>query len=141
MERAVGDESMDERARIDAFLRGTPFAVVGASRDRSKYGNRVLRAYRSRGFRAYAVNPGGGDIEGEPSYPDLAALPERPHGVSVVTPPGVTDRVLRDAAALGLRHVWLQPGAESGESERLAEELGLSLLSGGPCVLVELAGR
>jgi uncharacterized protein len=73
--------------------------------------------------------------------PDLASLPERMHGISVVTPPDVTERVIEDAIAAGVRHVWLQPGAESGPAVRRAESAGLSLVWGGPCVLVELRAR
>jgi predicted CoA-binding protein len=128
-------------ARVDAFLEGTAFAVVGASADRSKYGNRVLRAYVRHGRKAYPVNPNERAVEGLACYPDLASLPEKPHGVSVITPPHVTDRILEEAARLGLRRVWLQPGAESPRSPEIARAAGITLLWGGPCVLVELAAR
>ncbi|MED5285047.1 MAG: CoA-binding protein, partial [Planctomycetota bacterium] len=54
----------------------------------------------------------------------------------VITPPEVTRSILHDAADLGLRRIWLQPGAEDPAVLELADHLGLSLISGGPCLLV-----
>jgi predicted CoA-binding protein len=88
------------------------------------------------GRRVYAVNPKAEEVEGQPCYPDLASLPERVHGVSLVTPPAVTERVVEEAAAAGIGYVWMQPGAESAVAIRRAEELGLTLIHSGPCVLV-----
>lgn len=126
---------------IDEFLEGGPHAVVGASRDRDKFGNKVLRAYLAANRRAYPVNPLADEVEGLRAVPDLAHLPERVHGISVVTPPHVTERIVEDAIAAGIRHVWLQPGAESGAAVRRAEQAGISLVWGGPCILVELRRR
>lgn len=124
---------------IIAFLAGHVFAIVGASADRGKYGNRVLRAYLESGRKAFPVNPREKAIEGLPSYPDLASLPEPVHGVSIVTPPHVTREILEQAAAAKIRHVWMQPGAEPDHWRKEAERLGLAAIGGGACALVELA--
>ncbi len=129
---------MDLSSRIRSFLAHGPFAVVGASRDRSKYGNQVLRAYQRHGLKVFPVNPNETEVEGLKCYPDLASLPEPVHGVSIVTPPTVTEQIVEQAAAAGIRHVWMQPGAESDAALRRAEELGLETIGGGPCVLVTL---
>lgn len=121
---------------IDSFLAGSSFAVVGASADRSKYGNKVLRSYLQAGRRVYPVNPKLDEIEGQTSYPDLASLPETVHGVSIVTPPAVTEAIVEQAAAAGIRQLWMQPGAESEAAIARAGELGLELIHSGPCVLV-----
>lgn len=132
---------MDEHEQITAFLAGSPHAVVGASRDRSKYGNKVLRAYMQTSRAAVPVNPIEEKVEGEKAYPDLASLPEKVHGVSVITPPKVTESIVEQAGALGIKHIWLQPGAESPQAVRRAEELGMNVISGGPCILVVLGFR
>lgn len=132
---------MDTNARIADFLTGTAFAVVGASRDRAKYGNKVLRVYLQRGLTVYPVNPREKQIEGLTVWPDLASLPGPVHGVSIVTPPEVTEGVVEEAAAAGIRRLWMQPGAESPEALRRAEELGLEAIAGGPCILVTLGYR
>lgn len=132
---------MNDSEKIDRFLAHGPYAVVGASADRSKYGNKVLRVYQQRGLTVYPVNPKEREIEGLRCYPDLASLPEPVHGVSIITPPAVTEKVVQQAAAAGIGHVWMQPGAESAEALRRADELGLETIAGGPCLLVVLRYR
>ncbi len=124
--------------RIDAFLASSAFAVVGASTDRSKYGNKVLRCYQQHGRKVYPVNPKAPSVEGLPAYPSLSALPERVPAISVITPPAATEQVVRDAHAAGVKHVWMQPGAESDDAIRTAEALGMNVIAGGPCLLVAM---
>jgi len=132
---------MNEPATIQEFLQHGPFAVVGASNDREKYGNKVLRVYQQRGLKAYPINPKETAVEGLTCYPDLKSLPEPVERVSIITPPAVTERVVEDAAAAGVKYVWMQPGAESPAAIRRATELGLKVIAGGPCVLVVLRYR
>jgi predicted CoA-binding protein len=126
---------------IDDFLNGSRFAVAGASRDRSKFGNRVLRAYMAAGLTVHPINPTESEVEGLRCWPRIAALPEPVHGLSVITPPEVTERLVEEAAAAGLRRIWMQPGAESAHAVARAKELGLTVIAGGPCLLVELPLR
>lgn len=132
---------MNDPAAIADFLSGQTFAVVGASNDRGKYGNKVLRSFLQAGRKAYPVNPRGGMMEGLTAYPDLASLPETVHGISVIVSPAVTLGIVEEAARLGIRHIWMQPGAESPEALRRAAELNLSVIAEGPCVLVSLGFR
>jgi len=83
------------------------------------------------------VNPREPVIEGLAAYPDLKSLPEIPRGVSIITPPAVTERIVREAADAGARFVWMQPGAESPEAIRVARERGLEVIADGSCFLVE----
>ena len=126
---------------IQAFLASPSFAVVGASTDRSKYGNKVLRCYQQNGRKVYPVNPRAPEVEGLRAYPSLAALPEPVQAISVITPPAATEQVVREAHAAGVKHVWMQPGAESEEAIRTAESLGLNVIADGPCLLVVLGYR
>ena len=126
---------------IDRFLAAGPFAVVGASNDRSKFGNRVLRCYLDHSETAYPVNPSQNEVEGLTCHARLIDLPDPVRHVSIITPPPVTLRVVEDAAEAGAEIVWMQPGAESPESIARARELGLEVIAGGPCVLVELPRR
>lgn len=126
---------------ITAFLAGSPFAVVGASRDRSKYGNKALRAYLQAGRDVYPVHPSDAEIEGLTAYASLSDLPVVPHGISIVTPPRVTQAVVREAIALGIPHIWMQPGAESDVAVAEAEAAGAQVIHDGPCILVALRYR
>lgn len=133
---------MNEQEKIEAFLAEGPFAVVGASPNRDKYGNKVLRAYlQNDKAPLYAVHPSETEVEGVRAYPSLSALPEVPRTVSIITPPAVTERVVDEAIALGVPNLWMQPGAESEEAVRRAEEAGLEVIAGGACVLVALRYR
>lgn len=129
---------MTDQDAIDRFLAGSPHAVVGASRDRSKIGNRVLQCYRHNDWTAYPVNPTATEIEGQQAYPDLASLPEPVHGVSVITPPAVAESIVDQAIELGIEHLWFQPGAESAEAVEKAQAHGINVIAGGPCLLVVL---
>ena len=131
----------DASERIRDFLAGEAYAVVGASNDRSKYGNKVLRCYLQNRRRPIPVNPRERVIEAIPAVADLGSLPEKVHGASIITPPDVTERIVEEAAAAGVKRLWMQPGAESARAIRRAEELGLSLIAGGPCLLVSLGFR
>jgi predicted CoA-binding protein len=128
----------DDRRMIERFLARGPWAVVGASADRAKYGNRVLRAYLETGREVYAVNPHEWTIEGVACYPSLRDLPVRVRGVSVITPPDVTETIVEDLPAAGAEAVWMQPGAESRRAVERAEELGVVVIAGGPCALVAM---
>jgi len=134
-------QQKDLQSRIDAFLDGSPFAVVGASTDRSKYGNKVLRCYMQNGRVAFPVNPTMTEVEGLKAYPNLRSVPEVVHGISIITPPPVTERIIEEAGELGIKHVWMQPGAESGKAIRRGQELGMSVIAGGACLLVVLGYR
>ena len=101
---------------IREFVNQRVWALVGASSDRSKYGNQILRDLHQAGYILYPVNPKGGEIEGLRAYPTLADLPERPQVVDIVVPPKVTEEIVRQCAELGLDRVWMQPGAESEEA-------------------------
>ena len=129
---------MDSQAQIAAFLDGTPHAVVGASRTRAKYGNKVLRCYMQHERRVYPVNPHAKTVEGLPSFATLASLPEPVHGISLITPPDISATIVEEAALMGIGHLWAQPGAESPELLTRAAELGLSVIADGSCILVVL---
>jgi predicted CoA-binding protein len=122
----------------EKFLAQKTFAVVGASSDRAKFGNKVLRCYLQHGRAAIPVNPRESEVEGLKAYKSLSDIPETPDAVSVITPPAVTEKVVEEAATLGIKHLWMQPGAESAAAVKRAREAGIDVISGGPCLLVAL---
>jgi uncharacterized protein len=125
-------------ARIEQFLSGRVFAVAGASADRAKYGNKVLRSYQQAGRKVFGIHPRETSIEGASSFARISDLPEKIDGLSIVTPPAVTEKLVEEAAAAGVKRLWMQPGAESPAAIARARELGLDVIAGGPCVLVAL---
>ena len=123
---------------IADFLERGPYAVVGASSNRTKYGNRVLRKLMERGRDPYPIHPAEDEVEGLRVHRKLADLPETPRCVSIITPPAVTERVVEEAADAGAEIVWMQPGAESELAIQTARDRGLRVIAGGPCVLIEI---
>lgn len=100
-------------------------AVIGASNDRRKFGNKALRAYRAQGYEAVPVNPHEREVEGLKAYPALREVPGKIDLVSFYVPPGVGLDVIGDVAACDVREVWLNPGADSPELVARARALGL----------------
>jgi predicted CoA-binding protein len=98
---------------IREFIDQRVWAVVGASTDPAKYGNKVYRTLRDAGYTVFGVNVGGGTIEGQQLYRRLADLPQLPAVVDTVVPPNVTEQIVRQCAELGITRVWMQPGSES----------------------------
>ncbi len=111
------------------------YAVVGASRERSKYGNKVLRHLKGEGFDVVAVNPHASEIEGVPCFPNLKKAGEVDVVVFVV-PPKITERILSEAKKLGIRKVWMQPGSESEKSIEFCRENGMECVHGA-CIIMD----
>jgi predicted CoA-binding protein len=103
-------------ALIREFVNQRVWALVGASADRSKYGNRILKDLHAAGYTIYPVSLRETEIEGLRAYPTLADLPELPQVVDIVVPPRVTEKIVRQCAELRLSRIWMQPGAESEEA-------------------------
>jgi len=120
---------------VDAFLAQPALALIGASRSRHKFGNLILSELRAKGIRVYPVHPVAEVIDGVRCYPHLKTLPEPVGGVVICVPPDQAVTAVREAADAGIRHVWLQQGAESPCVATLCMELGLDAVIG-ECILM-----
>lgn len=127
--------------QIASFLEAGPYGVVGASDDRSKYGNKVLRCYLQHALVAHPIHPTLKSVEGRTAYPTLADVPGGIRAASIITPPKVTEKIVDQAIALNIRHLWMQPGAESDAAIARAEKAGISVIARGACILVVLGYR
>ena len=124
--------------RIDEFLAKEAFAVVGASSKPHKYGNKVLRCYQQNQRTVVPVNPVEKVIEGLPCVSSVSDLPDHVGSISIITPPAVTEKVVREAIARGIRNIWMQPGAESPRAIADCETAGINVIADGSCLLVVL---
>jgi len=113
-------------------------AIIGASADRSKYGNRSVHAHRSAGYDVYPVNPRGGEIEGLATYASIADIPAPIDRVSMYVPPHVGLNLLDDIAAAGCQELWLNPGSDSAAVIARANELGLNIVQA--CSIIDASG-
>lgn len=125
---------------IENFLTAETYAVAGASRRRVKYGNKVFRALLAADRQAFPLNPAQEEIEGHPAYRSIADLPVVPDALSIITPPVVTRQVVAEAISMGVKHIWMQPGAEDPQASQAAREAGINVIDNGSCILVVLAG-
>jgi hypothetical protein len=106
-------------------------AIIGASTQRHKFGNKAVRAYTLAGWEVYPVHPRALVIKGHRAYPSLRELPvERLDRVSIYLPPSVGLQVIDDVAAKPCGEVWLNPGAESPQLIERARQLGLPIKLG-----------
>ena len=103
-------------------------AIIGASADRSKFGNIAVRAFVRQGWNVFPVNPKEAQIENLPAFASIAEVPVRPDLISVYLPPPVLLKVLPAIAARGCDELWLNPGTESAEVLAAAEKLGLNVI-------------
>ena len=104
---------MNTREEIEEFLELKTIAVAGVSRDPNAFSARVFEELTRKGYRLFAVNPKARTIGIAECFPTLSLLPEAVDGVLLFTPPAETSAVVEEAAALGIRHIWIQQGAES----------------------------
>lgn len=132
-------DTLDQQ--IDTFLAAPAFGVAGASDDRHKYGHKVFVCYRNHKRKAYPINPNVETVLGETAFADIGSLPEKVESISIITPPPVTERIVDDAIASGVKNIWMQPGAESRKAVQKAKDAGLNVIYGGPCLLVVLGYR
>jgi predicted CoA-binding protein len=100
-------------------------AIIGASSDRSKFGNKALRAFRAQGFTVIPINPTETLVEGERAYSSVLDYPDALDEASVYVPPRVGLRVMDELKKKGVPVVWLNPGADGPEVVARARELGL----------------
>lgn len=123
---------------IEKMLAARTFAVVGASTNPEKYGNKVYLSLKRHGKTAYPVNPRAQEIDGDKCYPSVADLPEKPEVVVSIVPSKLTEQLVDEMAAQGLTNLWIQPGAESAAAISQAAEHGIAAVHSGPCIMVVL---
>ena len=103
-------------------------AVVGATDHPGKYGGRIYRDLKTKGYRVVPVNPGRSTVDGDPTFASIGDLPEPPDIINVVVPPARTLRLLEQISDIDDVAVWIQPGAADDEVRKRVSELGISAL-------------
>src|SRR5438093_7294092 len=88
-------------------------AVIGASSDPRKFGNRAVRAFTRQGYTVVAINPNEPEVEGLRTYASVLDVPGPIDMASFYVPPEIGERVIEDVARKGIPEVWFNPGAES----------------------------
>lgn len=124
--------TLDEAVRD--FLALRRIAVAGISRSGASSANAIYRKLRKAGYSVFAVNPNATEIEGDPCYPDLRSIPEGVQGVVIATHPSITERIVADAAEIGVGHVWIHRsfgrGSLSDAAICLGRDRGMQVIAG-----------
>ncbi|MFX1521064.1 MAG: CoA-binding protein [Promethearchaeota archaeon] len=123
--------------QIDDFLnKNNVFAVVGVSRNPSKYGYIIYQDLLRKGYKVFPINPNAKMIDDDKAYASLSELPIQPDVVDIVVPPKIALEVVKECHELGIQKVWLQPGAESDEVIDFCYKHDIEVIYG-TCVMVE----
>jgi uncharacterized protein len=105
-------------------------AIIGASPNRNKYGNRAVRAFTRLGYQVYPVHPTAAQIEGCPAYRSILDVPEQSlDRISIYLPPELGLKLIDEVARKPAREIWLNPGAESADLIARARALGLNVVA------------
>ena len=100
-------------------------AVIGASSDHRKFGNRAVRAFRRQGYTVLPINPNETQIEGLRTYASVLDVPGPIDMATFYVPPDIGEKVIREVARKQIPEVWLNPGSESDALIRLARSLNV----------------
>ena len=103
-------------------------AVIGASSNRNKFGNKALRAFERQSYTVFPVNPNEPEIEGHKTYASVLDVPGTLDMATVYVPPGAGVKVMEELAKKGVGEVWLNPGADGDEVVARARALGLTTI-------------
>jgi predicted CoA-binding protein len=129
---------MDNIEKVKEEMLGKKvWAVVGATPDESKFGYKIFKKLKSRGYEVYGINPKYEDLEGEKLYKSISELPVKPDCVDMVVSPKISKPMVEEIADNGIKYVWFQPGTFDAETIDLAEAKDLKYVYY-DCVLVAL---
>jgi predicted CoA-binding protein len=110
------------------------WAVVGASVNEERYGYKIFKMLKDKGYNVYPICPNYEEIDGVKAYKSILDLPEKPEVVNFVVNPKIGIEVVKQCETLGIQYIWLQPGTVSDELLELAKESGIEAIQA--CALV-----
>jgi predicted CoA-binding protein len=127
---------------VKDFLAQKKIAVVGVSDKRETGCNLAYRKFKEAGYAVSAVNPHLSIFKGDPCYPDLKSIPDKPEAVFILANPKITEQIVQQCIDLGIQRVWMhclmgtKPGLGSGmtsvsqEAVRMCNEHGITVIPG-----------
>jgi len=126
---------MNSLPAINEFLAQPVWAIAGVSRSRNKFGHSMYLTLKKRGRKVIPVNPNLSEFDGDTCYHSILDLPPEVTGLVICTRPEISKGLIADAVSRGIRHIWLQQGAESNDVLEPYHDSGLNLVSG-KCILM-----
>ncbi|MBT3275235.1 MAG: CoA-binding protein [Spirochaetales bacterium] len=126
---------MSNKTAVDNFMAQKKIAFVGLSRKGNQFSNMAHKALKKGGYEIIPVNPSAEAIGGEKCYPDLNSIEGKVDAALVMTPSAEAAEIVESAAECGIKHVWIQQGAESEDAEAIGAEKGIELVTG-ECIMM-----
>ena len=121
---------------VQSMLKNKVWGVVGATDNKEKFGYKVYKKLKTKGYTVYPINPKLNTVDGDKCYPDISLLPEKPQVINMVVSPKVGIEIINQALKLGIDSFWLQPGTYDEELMDLIEKNRLNAVQA--CVIVAL---
>jgi len=121
---------------VKDFLQQKRFAVVGSFRNKEKFAYRILIDLMKKGYEVFPVNPRLGEVEGRVCYKTISDIPHSVDVANIVTPPLVTESILKECLQKGIKRAWIQPGAESQDAIKFCHDNDIKVIHS-MCVMLE----
>jgi hypothetical protein len=121
---------------VKDFLKQKRFAIVGSFKNETKFAYKILINLTEKGYEVFPVNPHLREAEGRPCYKTISDIPYSVDVANIVTPPLVTESILKECLQKGIKRVWLQPGAESQAAIKFCYDNDMKVVHG-ICVMLE----
>jgi len=121
---------------VKDFLKQKRFAVVGSFRNETKFAYKILVNLVEKGYEVFPVNPHMNEVEGRTCYKTIRDIPYSVDVINIVTPPLVTESILKECLQKGIKRVWLQPGAESQAAIKFCHDNDIKVIHS-MCVMLE----
>jgi predicted CoA-binding protein len=126
---------MKTLASIKEFLAQKHMAVAGISRKKSKFGNAIFKELQKKNYQLYPLHPELEEYEGIACYAEISTLPDEVSGIVICTKPEKAEQLVNEAVRKGIKHIWLQQGAQNENTMKLADEHDINLITK-ECVLM-----
>ena len=123
---------------INEFMKNRGFVLIGASANKEKYGNVILKMLSDADYKVIPINPKKDKIEGIDCYNNLESVPQDTPYINMVVPPKIGLKMVDSMKKKGCKIAWLQIGAESDELVESLKKAEIEVIYGGPCILVAL---
>ena len=117
--------------------KNTIIALVGASNDKNKYGNKIYNDLRNKGYNVTPINPKDELIEGDKAYTSIEEMETLPDIVNFVVPPPIAMKIAKRSIELGVKYLWFQPGSENEEIEKWLENYDEINYLINACIMIE----
>jgi hypothetical protein len=126
---------MKTLASVKEFLAQKHLAIAGLSRKKSKFGNTIFKELQKKDYQLYPVHPELDEYEGVECCADISLLPDEVTGIVICTKPDKAEKLVNEAIDKGIKHIWLQQGAQNETTQKMAEENNINLITK-ECVLM-----